>query len=203
MEPWQMLVLVGAAIAGYGWLVPQTKKGETSEQMALQSDEAYDRLLEDLETENRELVDAVASFKKEQDETVHRLGLRIRELETQMADWASSAATAGQDRSASPAITTMPMAAVEPMRQADAEQTKAAATLGSEQPIQQSWSADAPEEAASLPIAAQSIRVRYAELLELHGRGRSVEQIAKTLGLNKGEVQLILQLAKREEEQHA
>ena len=33
----------------------------------------------------------------------------------------------------------------------------------------------------------------------MHEKGKSVEQIAKATGMNKGEVQLILQLARREE----
>lgn len=209
MEPWQTLVLVGAAIAGYGWLLPQSKKGETSESNALPSDEAYDRLLEDLETENRELVDAVASFKKEQDETVRRLGMRIRELEAQVGEWKSLGAAAGTRVNAYPeASAERPAAepasaerrpAAEPA--STAERPEPAAAAASERGQAASAQEPISEEAAAL--VPQTIRSRYAELLELHGRGRSVEQIAKTLGLNKGEVQLILQLAKREEEQHA
>jgi DNA-directed RNA polymerase specialized sigma24 family protein len=37
----------------------------------------------------------------------------------------------------------------------------------------------------------------------MHDKGRSIEQIAKAMGINKGEVQLILQLVRREEQQHA
>ncbi|GAB7388243.1 hypothetical protein BSNK01_20800 [Bacillaceae bacterium] len=36
---------------------------------------------------------------------------------------------------------------------------------------------------------------RYQEIFSLHRDGKSVEQIAKTLGMGNGEVQLILQLA--------
>lgn len=198
MEPWQTLVLVGAAIAGYGWLLPQSKKGETSESNALPSDEAYDRLLEDLETENRELVDAVASFKKEQDETVRRLGMRIRELEAQVGEWKALGAAVGTRVNAYSEASAERLAA-EPA--SAAERPEPAAAGSSERGQAASAQDPIAEEAAAL--VPQTIRSRYAELLELHGRGRSVEQIAKTLGLNKGEVQLILQLAKREEEQHA
>lgn len=204
MEPWQTLVLVGAAIAGYGWLLPQSKKGEISESNALPSDEAYDRLLEDLETENRELVDAVASFKKEQDETVRRLGMRIRELEAQVGEWKALGTAAGTRENAYPEAPAVRPAAEpasaerrlaaeragaaerpEPAAVAASERGQAAAVATSELVRVAAQDPIAEDAAALVP---QTIRSRYAELLELHGRGRSVEQIAKTLGLNKGEV---------------
>jgi DNA-binding NarL/FixJ family response regulator len=48
--------------------------------------------------------------------------------------------------------------------------------------------------------AAMQMKQRYSELFQLHEQGKSVEYIAKKLGLNKGEVQLIIQLAKQEEQ---
>ncbi|MBB6690839.1 hypothetical protein H7B90_05420 [Cohnella xylanilytica] len=218
MEPWVTLVLTGAAIAGYGWLIPKsnTKGSDGSEASA--NEEAYDRLLEDLETENRELVDAVAKFKNEQDETVRRLGRRIRELETQMAQWKE------QTREAAPAARFAPVSPAGTADGAIAEGTAASSAIAVEnghgaapstapasaapaagnaapaaEAIPAAGGPDAPEAAE----AHTSIRGRYAELLDLHERGRSVEQIAKTLGLNKGEVQLILQLARREVEPRA
>ncbi|MNC80265.1 hypothetical protein D3C75_1330060 [compost metagenome] len=53
-----------------------------------------------------------------------------------------------------------------------------------------------PEEAE--PPQEQD-RDRYPELFELYGKGKSIDMIAKTMGLQRGEVQLILQLAKKEE----
>jgi len=219
MEPWQTLVLVGAAIAGYGWLLPQTKKGEITDTNTLQSDEAYDRLLEDLEAENRELVDAVASFKKEQDETVNRLSSRIRELEAQMGELRASAGAIAARRTDASAASAearrdeRPDAEADAVRaEADAVRAEAGGYAAAAAPAAYAAPPSEPEPDAMPDRSAepadpipepQSIRVRYGELLELYGRGRSVEQIAKALGMNKGEVQLILQLAKREEEQHA
>lgn len=53
---------------------------------------------------------------------------------------------------------------------------------------------DAPQE-AELPISS-----RYPELLELYMKGETISSIAKKLGMNNGEVQLIIQLAKQEEQ---
>lgn len=220
MEPWVTLVIAGAAIAGYGWLKREPQKAVTV------NEEAYDKLLEDLETENRELVDAVAAFKREQDDTVGRLGRRIRELELQMEERANrageppvraaSAPTAesfrlavepqdrksparaaaesgGASRLAAPAAPepATVMAAGPQQTAVDAPQTRAASTVV--QP--------ADEEGSAIDQPA-SIRERYGELVALYERGRSVEQVARAMNMNKGEVQLILQLAKREVSPH-
>ncbi|MNP20313.1 hypothetical protein D3C76_1128800 [compost metagenome] len=43
-----------------------------------------------------------------------------------------------------------------------------------------------------------SIKHRYAEVFELHEQGKSIDVIGKLVGLQRGEIQLILQLAKQE-----
>lgn len=193
-SPWLSVVLLGVAITGYAWMMPKpSSKGKDSE---LASESAYEQLLEDLEAENRELVDAVAKFKREQDETVDKLSRRIVDMEHQMKLWSLQAATTA---AAAPSI---PVSSSEPRY---AEQAAAAVPSQGQPPIQPE-PAKAPEpepEPEPIHVPPTSIRGRYPELLALHDKGRSVEQIAKALGLNKGEVQLVLQLARREEEHHA
>jgi DNA-binding NarL/FixJ family response regulator len=48
------------------------------------------------------------------------------------------------------------------------------------------------------PAAPETIQSRYADLFGLYNQGKSIEMISKKLGMNKGEVQLVLQLAKQE-----
>lgn len=45
----------------------------------------------------------------------------------------------------------------------------------------------------------ESIKDRYSEVFHLYDEGKSVDAIAKQTGIQRGEVQLILQLAEREE----
>lgn len=52
-------------------------------------------------------------------------------------------------------------------------------------------------------VQTNSILSRYSELFELYEQGKSIEAISKKLGLNKGEVLLIIQLSKQEEANHA
>jgi len=50
-----------------------------------------------------------------------------------------------------------------------------------------------------LNAAQMQMKQRYSELFNMHEQGKSIEYIAKKLSLNKGEVLLIIQLAKQEE----
>jgi hypothetical protein len=190
MSPWLSVLLFGVAVFGFAWLMPQRASGK--EGSGAVDEAAYDRLLEDLEMENRELVDAVEKFKEEQDQTVHLLGNRIIELERQMKVWTEQATAAAVPLS----LPVDPAADAVAFAESGATQNPAA-----EAPVQPDVQQEAESQESVLPPT--SVRVRYAQLISMHNKGRSVDQIAKTAGMNKGEVQLILQLASREEEQLA
>jgi len=219
MEPWVTLVIAGAAIAGYGWMKKEPQKAVTV------NEEAYDKLLEDLETENRELVDAVAAFKREQDDTVSRLGRRIRELELQMEERSNRAGEVPVRSVSYPAAEAVRPPIEQEKRgptQFAGELVGASRTVVSAAPEPAKASADglqrtvldvpsAQDASRSVPTADEeasasdkpaSIRERYGELVAMYERGRSVEQVARAMNMNKGEVQLILQLAKREVSPH-
>lgn len=197
-SPWFVIVMLGFVIAGYAWMMPKTSASRGNEGFV--SEEAYTQLLEDLEAENRELVDAVAKFKEDQDETVNRLSRRIVDMERQMKNWTEQAMQA-------PAV----VLAKSPAPEAS-EPSSSPAGYESEPEYRLAKSSTANNDVAndeppvveqSMEITPTTLRDRYSELFALHDKGRSVEQIARTMGLNKGEVQLILQLARREEQHHA
>lgn len=190
-NPWVLVSLLGIAIFGFAWLSSGRGREDHSQNAA---DPAYDRLLEDLETENRELLDAVSKFKQEQDGVVKGLVKQIVGLERQVATLAEQSAAFSLRAAELPAGLEIAAAA---LPSAPIEVSQAAASPAA-------TPAAEPEQAAEEESRhPASIRERYAELLTLHENGRSVEQIAKAVGMNKGEVQLILQLARREEEQLA
>lgn len=197
MSPWLSIVLLGVAITGYAWMMPKTKASEKGTEFV--SEEAYNQLLEDLELENRELFDAVAKFKKEQDETVEKLGRRIVDMEYQMKKWSEQSAPNRLQADSSP------LNADTPADPASGIQASAPSTETPSIPIPPSPAieslgvAQSVVEEEKIVIPPNTIRGRYPELIEMHNKGRSVEQIAKAMGMNKGEVQLILQLVRREE----
>jgi len=194
ISPYLAVVLFGLAVFGFAWMMPRNREADEA------GDPAYDRLLDELETENRELLDAMAKFKDEQDQTIKKLVKQIEDLEQQMKSVAEQARAAAQNAaavssqggaretkepSASPAPNPPVSAAAAPVQEA------APSASAAEQP------SDASR------IAPLSIRERYASLLAMHSKGKSIEQIAKSAGMNKGEVQLILKLAQQEAEQLA
>jgi DNA-binding NarL/FixJ family response regulator len=61
----------------------------------------------------------------------------------------------------------------------------------------------AVEEASLKATGPMNIRERYKEVFDLQRQGKSMDYIAKKMSMNKGELQLILQLAKQEESLHA
>lgn len=200
---WFYIVALGAAITGFAWMMP--KSGDAGPKQEFVSEESYNRLLEDLESENRELLDAVSKFKREHDGTVETLGSRIVELEQQMR-------SLSEQSRLSETPTDIPPWAFPPSVPSDQQihASSLAETPLIDGDTASSLTADPDKEAAESEQTADpepeyaptTIRGRYAELLAMHETGKSVEQIAKATGMNKGEVQLILQLAKREE-QHA
>lgn len=201
VEPWFYIVALGAAITGFAWMMP--KSGDAGPKQEFVSEESYNPLLEDLEAENRELLDAIAKFKREHDGTIETLGSRIVELEQQMKSLTEQsrlpAAPADYPPSASPLATT-------PARSTSTSNpAEVPSVVDAVAPAIAAYAADAAPESSAFPeteLPPATIRGRYAELLDMHEKGKSVEQIAKATGMNKGEVQLILQLA-RQEERHA
>jgi len=201
-QPWVYIAALGAAIFGFAWMMPKIAAGGSKQEFV--SEEAYNQLLEDLEAENRELLDAVAKFKREHDGTVEKLGHRIVELEQQMKTLSDlpriAASPAEPPPSASPLLSISVQGSE--MSGHSEEAQKNAVISQASPPISEPVDRDEP--ASSAPGATPStIRDRYAEVLGMDEKGKSVEQIAKATGMNKGEVQLILQLARREERQHA
>jgi hypothetical protein len=173
-------------------MMPKTSAARDKEK-EFENEAAYTQLLEDLETENRELFDAVAKFKREQDETVDKLGRRIVDMEQQMKTWTEqavsvSAPTKIQSGFQAPAVESHSQS---PLPYVAVSIETEATEIGND---------SVPE---NIDVPPTTIRGRYPGLLEMHDKGRSVEQIAKAMGMNKGEVQLILQLVRREEQQHA
>ncbi|RED66056.1 hypothetical protein [Cohnella lupini] len=204
MSPWLSIVLLGIAISGYAWMMPRTAT-KSNKETEFVSEEAYSQLLEDLETENRELFDAVAKFKSEQDETVGKLNRRIVDMEYQMKKWSEQSLQPTTPTEVKPPYTTaasFPTNEIYVPAAATSEYVQASAPL----PVVEDRSRmmdGVAAEPAEIEIAPTTIRGRYPELLAMHDKGRSIEQIAKALGMNKGEVQLILQLVRREEQQNA
>ncbi|RAV03537.1 hypothetical protein [Paenibacillus sp. YN15] len=181
-EPYIYVVLIGLCILVFSFVFAKPKKQASSEapQIMQEVEETMEGFLAELEEDNKKLLDTIAHMKENHNLSLQKMTERMERLEQEFhqerQDWKRlvlmTAENAGQ------------------------AQARAAAPAPPPQPLQPE-PAPVPEEPPK-PIAG--IRGRYEEVLRLHDEGKSVDYIARKCGLNKGEVNLIIQLALQEEE---
>lgn len=178
MPMWMIVVLLGIVIILYASMLPRAQAGKAAPDEFLDSvGDTLQHFVEEIEEENKELVSMIANMKREHESRTGALMQRIEQLERQSADVRDQL-----KRSAAPSP-----------GYPDEER----------EPDGGIQAAQAPE--PPLPAAARfanTVRARHKELFELYESGKSIEYIAKKLGKNKGEVQLIIGLAKQEEPLH-
>ncbi|WP_342561482.1 hypothetical protein NST84_17675 [Paenibacillus sp. FSL R7-0345] len=184
MQPWVYIVLVGAVVIVYGMILPARRKEDGAEKQSLKDTEAALELyMADLERENEEMLQLVSGIKQQSQSNRAALQEEISALREQVSGLQNS------------------------MLLLDERLTAEEKGLLQLTAFAKDNAARQPADTASIPEVApapkakpvSSIKLRYPRLFELHEQGKSIDSIAKTAGLQRGEVQLILQLAKQEE----
>lgn len=186
------VVLLGMVLVVLSFLAPkqQTAARAGSPQMGPEIEEAMDQFIAEIEADNKELLNTVAQMKKDHDRSMSKLAERVEELEKRVREQDQElkrmAFARLAEREAEPKAPRLQEAFASATKPQSAEHEGNAASVAVQEP----------------PAAAKglvNIRERYGELFRLHDEGKSIETIAKKIGMNKGEVTLILQLAKQEE----
>ncbi|GAA0134177.1 hypothetical protein YSY43_10170 [Paenibacillus sp. YSY-4.3] len=174
-----------------------------------------EQYMADIEKENEELIDLVAGMKQElaskqmsQQESIAELRQRLleteqlnRQLETRLGALETSATFTGLPATESlpaPLISeSFPQVTVSQLDNASLSSDPGGfgTTEGLGAPALEAADELEPEE----PAVEDSLRSRYPELFDLYAKGKSIDMIAKAIGIQRGEVQLILQLANRED----
>jgi len=206
---WMIVSLLGLVILLYASLLPRTQERKPAPEDFLDSmGDTLQQFADEIEQENKELLRMVGEMKREHEKRTSSLLARLEQLEKQgipsavsvepkRADAAAGAAAEARSEAAANATAT----AAPEARPAPAA-IVAAATASPLEPTGSPPAADAvPAEPRSSRFAG-TVKARYKELFELYDAGKSIEYIAKKMGKNKGEVQLIIGLAKQEEPQH-
>lgn len=175
MGPWLYIVLLGACIMLYAWLRPSGESGRPSTGID-EIEATLEQFAQELEEDNRKLLEAVGGVKGKLEGEIMKLSGRVDVLEKQLLAYA-------QQSTAQPAPSPQPTTPSSPPGEPAVPEEEAAATAGPEH--------------QTAPVDMKS---RYPELFHYYEQGKSIEYIAKKTGMNKGEVQLIIQLAKQEEE---
>jgi len=176
-SPWVYIALVGLALIVYSRFLP--RRGNAPEQWKQEMEETIGQFAAELEADNKEIVQLLSTMRKEHEAKVNMLAQRIDFLERQAADYSQRLAQLAAAAENKP----LP-ARAEPLPKPPHEPAP---------PVE-----PAPDSAPS-PVSMTGIRERYAELFQLYDQNKSIDYIARKLGMNKGEVGLILELARQEE----
>jgi hypothetical protein len=193
---WMIVALLGIVIILYASMLPRT----AASQAPMQDDfldsvgDTLQHFADEMEEENKELLRMVGDMKREHDSRTNTLLSRIEQLEKQSATMQNSLSRPSP-------MPPMPASSMVPPVIVPTQET-APASLPSTVERALTELKGPGKEPEQTSRFANTVKDRYKELFELHDSGKSVEYIAKRLGKNKGEVQLIIGLARQEEPQH-
>jgi hypothetical protein len=193
-QPWVLIVLVGLVLIVYARMQPSSKSDKGSPGVNMKElEETMEHFAAELEEQNQALIGMFAETKKEHAVQTAKLTARIEALEKHNQHQQQELLRLSYALEQQPKLT----AAVEKGAILTSNTEAALVT----QPI------NVPTAVEQTPVtpepATESIKQRYGTLFELYDQGKSIEMIAKKLGMNKGEVSLIIQLAKQEERVNA
>ncbi|UHA73910.1 hypothetical protein [Paenibacillus sp. 481] len=206
-DPWIYIVLLGAVVVMFGWFRAQKVTDGSTANTQRNMEETLEHYVEEVAAENEKLVTIIERMKKEGELRDDALRRRMDALE---AKWEQASVIAHEEEQRATLAATIPSAtqAVEPVSpQSMVASMKAATVKSSEyaivgEPNTESDMASAlsavptSEAEAIVETATPSIRERYADLFALMEEGVPEEQIAERLAMPRGEVQLVIQLAK-------
>lgn len=185
LQGWSYIALLGAVIIVFSFMLPRQTKAIAARQSTRdeleQMELSLGQFMENMEQQHDELVQVVSTSMNQLKEDNRQKGDVITQLEKKCAMLEEQMATLSH---AYVALETK----LQFVGQAP-EKSYQSASAGPESATEESSKRTNPN----------SIHARYADIFELYNAGKSIEFIAKKLGKTKGEVQLIMQLAKQEE----
>jgi hypothetical protein len=200
LAPWMYVVLLGLVCLVYAQLLPRQGKTVPSGDMIKELEQSMELFASDMEEQNETLLQLFADTKRDYEAHLTKLSARLEQLEKQNQQLVQELL---RPKLAEPEPLmkrqpdgSEPAPALQPGSAAAELAAAREGALGGEQ-------GEAGDRPAAEPPSRQpllmNVRERYAELFRLYEQKKSVEYIAKKLGMNKGEVQLIIQLARQEE----
>lgn len=174
LGPWIYIVLLGVAAVLYACMLPKRREETvSSERVVKEVENTLEGYMAEIQNENEQLVDLVSQMKQE-------LSAKQQAQQEQVSD-----------------LRQRILGMEQKMNESETRLRTAEDKLVHAVSLSADTVAASSEAEVSPPV--DSIKSRYAELFDLYEQGKSIDMIAKTTGLQRGEVQLIIQLAKQEE----
>lgn len=191
-KPWVYIVLLGLLFIVYARLLPRPQAGGKAGDKGVLSEmeETMEHFAAELEEQNQALIQMFADTKKDYELHSAKLFARVEQLERQNDQLQQHVGKLSLEQQQAAARLLDSQKAF--LNQAAALQPEAAARTEAPTPA-----AEMPESLPK-PVSLMNVKERYGDLFQLYDQGKSTDFIARKLGMNKGEINLILQLAKRE-----
>lgn len=196
LAPWIIIVILGACAIAYAMIMPRKDKAqESSQQLVHEMESTLEHYMTEIERDNDTLIQRVAELKGEATAADQRMMSQLQELQQRLDQLErektrlSEPSDQGQAKILNSRPTAEGLQAQGLMDSVRAEADQQASATVDLQHIEQE----------SQETRRESIKDRYTELFRLYDEGKSMDAISKQTGIQLGEVQLILQLAEREE----
>jgi hypothetical protein len=195
LDAWIVIVLLGVVVILYAFLLPKTAPRKMVDEEVLDSVEGtLQHFIEEMDQENKEFARMVGEMKREHERKTNILLDRIEFLERKTTNLTEELSSGAKSRTRSDSIA-VEADSKQGLTQAIPAESRSNPSPGEPQTQAHSQTLQAP--------GRSTVKSRYQDVFEMYDSGKSIEYIAKKLGTNKGEIQLIVQLAKREEQSDA
>lgn len=192
MSPWIIIVILGACAIAYAFIMPRKDKvQQPSHQLVQEMESTLEHYMTEIEQDNDALIQRVAELKGEATAADHRMQSQLQELQ-QRLDQLEQQKVKTTELSTAENIMGQRSEGLQAQSLMDSVRAETNQQIASASELQ-----DNPEQEEDQK--RESIKDRYTELFRLHDEGKSMDAISRQTGIQLGEVQLILQLAEREE----
>jgi hypothetical protein len=198
MYPWMYVVLLGLVLIVYARLLPKNETAAPRNTVVQEIEETIEHFAVEMDEQNKAILDLFARTKQDYEVELAKLSGRMELLEKQKIELSQELSKIH----ISSQVGAMTSASTAPATGGTNDAAAVAATTSSV-PTKKGKAVGKVKESEAYideaPPLSLNMKARYAELFSLHEQGKGVEIIAKKLGMNKGEVNLIIQLSKQEE----
>lgn len=192
MSPWIIIVIIGACAIAYAFIMPRKDKvQQPSHQLVQEMESTLEHYMTEIEQDNDALIQRVAELKGEATAADQRMQSQLQELQQRLDQLEQQK---GKTTVLNPAEIVMGQRS----EGLQAQSLMDSVMVETNQRITSASELQGKEEQEVDP-KRESIKDRYTELFRLHDEGKSMDAISRQTGIQLGEVQLILQLAEREE----
>ncbi|TXK81948.1 hypothetical protein FU659_15630 [Paenibacillus sp. N3.4] len=190
LQPLMYVVLLGLVLIVYARFLPKNSAASSPKTNVVQEiEETIEHFAAEMDEQNQALLDLFSRTKQDYEIELAKLAGRLESLEKQKHELSQELTKAHVSQLTQ-------LTPNSPMDMVVASQREAI----NEQNLTPVFETIIEKAVEQPTYPGLSMKSRYMELFALHDEGKGVEAIAKKLGMNKGEVSLILQLSRQEEQ---